>query len=475
MSILAQDTIVISPKTVNEIKQDIEDLKGATDCADVVSTKAELDAYDTSSLTDQAIVKVLQDESQNDAQTYYRYSASSDSFTLIGELGPFYTKDESDVLLSGKVDKYSGASQVYGTDVNGNQVTYTLSKYSLSNTVTLRDNNGQINVAQTPTSDYHATSKKYVDDADSGKVDKVSNASKIYGTDASSNQTTYDISTNATANTVAYRAGSGTLTVGTPTSNYHATTKKYVDDGLSGKVDKTDTENQVYGTNSAGAQRTLEYSNTTVANSIAQRDANSQLNINLTPTADNNATSKKYVDDRVNAAITEAVAFKGIVADETALPSSGNINGDMYWITAFSNNPPTGMTAGNSGSAIYKGDPDNRFFYTEDAIYQPDEQTIDLNGNGKLAVLISETTGNTITSNNDGLYVDQSGKVDKVTTASKVYGTDTTGAQTTYNVDSFGKVDDVQVNGTSIVSNKVANIDLTGKSGITLRVWGGNE
>lgn len=467
MSILAQDTIVISPKTVNEIKQDIEDLKGATDCADVVGTKAELDAYDTSSLTDQAIIKVLQDESQNDAQTYYRYSASSDSFTLIGELGPFYTKDESDELLAGKVDKYSGASQVYGTDVNGNQVTYTLSKYSLSNTVTLRDNNGQINVAQTPTTDYHATSKKYVDDADSGKVDKVSSASKVYGTDSSSNQTTYDISTNATANTVAYRAGSGTLTVGTPTSNYHATTKKYVDDADSNKVDKTNTENQIYGTNSAGAQRTLEYSNTTVGNSIAQRDANSQININLTPTANNHATSKKYVDDRVNAAITEAVAFKGIVADETLLPSSGNVNGDMYWITAFSSNPPTGMTEGNSGSAIYKGDPDNKFFYTEDAIYQPDEQTIDLNGNGKLAVLISETAGNTITSNNDGLYVDQSGKVDKVTTTNRVYGTDANGAQTTYDKNSFGQVDDVKVDNVSVVTNKIASIDLSGKQNKT--------
>jgi hypothetical protein len=83
------------------------------------------------------------------------------------------------------------------------------------------------------------TSKKYVDDADSGKVDKVSNASKIYGTDASSNQTTYDISTNATANTIAYRAGSGTLTVGTPTSNYHATTKKYVDDADALKQNKS--------------------------------------------------------------------------------------------------------------------------------------------------------------------------------------------------------------------------------------------
>lgn len=463
MSILAQDTIVISPKTVNEIKQDIEDLKGATDCADVVGTKAELDAYDTSKLTDQSIVKVLQDESQNYAQTYYRYSKSSDSFTLIGELGPFYTKDESDVLLGGKVDKTDTENQVYVTDSSGNQTTARYSIPAVASSIVKRTTTGQITVQETPSADADATSKKYVDDADSGKVDKVSSASKVYGTDSSSNQTTYDISTNATASTIAYRAGSGTLTVGTPTSNYHATTKKYVDDGLSGKVDKTDTENQVYGTNSAGAQRTLEYSNTTVANSIAQRDANSQLNVALTPTADNNSTSKKYVDDRVNAAIAEAVVFKGVVADQTALPQSGNTNGDMYWITAFVSPAPTGMTVGRSGSAIYKGDPDNKFEYTEDAIYQPDEQTIDLNGNGKLYTKVSSVANNSLTTQNDGLHVDISNKVDKVTTTNRVYGTDANGAQTTYDKNSFGQVDDVKVDNVSVVNNKIASIDLSGK------------
>ncbi|MBO7042953.1 hypothetical protein J6W34_00020 [bacterium] len=49
-------------------------------------------------------------------------------------------------------------------------------------------------------------------------------------------------------------------------------------------------------------------------------------------------------------------------------------------------------------------------------------------------------------------------KVSKVSTANKVYGTDSTGAQTTYDVNSFGAVDDVQVDGTSVVSNKIASL-----------------
>lgn len=49
-------------------------------------------------------------------------------------------------------------------------------------------------------------------------------------------------------------------------------------------------------------------------------------------------------------------------------------------------------------------------------------------------------------------------KVDKVITGNIVYGTDENGDQTTYNVDSFGQVDDVQVGGVSVVTNKIAEL-----------------
>lgn len=50
------------------------------------------------------------------------------------------------------------------------------------------------------------------------------------------------------------------------------------------------------------------------------------------------------------------------------------------------------------------------------------------------------------------------GKVDKVSVANKVYGTDSDGTQTTYDVGSFGQVDDVQVGGVSVVTNKIAEL-----------------
>lgn len=54
-------------------------------------------------------------------------------------------------------------------------------------------------------------------------------------------------------------------------------------------------------------------------------------------------------------------------------------------------------------------------------------------------------------------------KLDKTEEASKVYGTDSEGNQTLYDAESFGQVDDVLVNGESVVENKVANITVPTK------------
>ena len=57
-----------------------------------------------------------------------------------------------------------------------------------------------------------------------------------------------------------------------------------------------------------------------------------------------------------------------------------------------------------------------------------------------------------------GLQQELNDKVDKVSTANRVYGTDSNGDQTTYDANSFGQVDDVQVGGVSVVQNKIASL-----------------
>ena len=55
--------------------------------------------------------------------------------------------------------------------------------------------------------------------------------------------------------------------------------------------------------------------------------------------------------------------------------------------------------------------------------------------------------------------IDLTGKVDKTEEADQIYGTDSEGNQTTYDKEDFGKIDDVQLNGVSVVENKIANIE----------------
>lgn len=82
----------------------IDAIIASSDVKDIVGTKAELNAYDTSTLGDKDIIKVLQDESENNATTYYRWATATSTFTLIGEEGPYYTKAEADTLLNAKAD-----------------------------------------------------------------------------------------------------------------------------------------------------------------------------------------------------------------------------------------------------------------------------------------------------------------------------------------------------------------------------------
>lgn len=69
-----------------------------------------------------------------------------------------------------------------------------------------------------------------------------------------------------------------------------------------------------------------------------------------------------------------------------------------------------------------------------------------------------ETIDGKIDSEIDRATAEENKKVDKVATTNRVYGTDGSGNQTTYPVDEFGKVDDVQVGGVSVVQNKIANL-----------------
>ena len=69
--------------------------------------------------------------------------------------------------------------------------------------------------------------------------------------------------------------------------------------GEDGGVPTVSTANKIYATDSNGDQTTIEYgsSQTNSANKIVQRDANRDVLVPSTPTSNNGATSKRYVDN----------------------------------------------------------------------------------------------------------------------------------------------------------------------------------
>lgn len=88
---------------IDQVAEDLEELKNSPDVVDIVNTKADLDAYDTSKLGDKDVVRVLNDETKDNASTYYRWE--NGAWTYIGMTGPYYTKAQTDTLLANKADK----------------------------------------------------------------------------------------------------------------------------------------------------------------------------------------------------------------------------------------------------------------------------------------------------------------------------------------------------------------------------------
>lgn len=115
----------------NNLQGQIDAISASSDVTDIVGTYAELQSYDTSTLKDNDIVKVLQDENHSDETTYYRWSTSTETFTLIGEEGPYYTKSQTDTLLGDKQDLLTAGSNISIQETSsGNVISATDTTYS---------------------------------------------------------------------------------------------------------------------------------------------------------------------------------------------------------------------------------------------------------------------------------------------------------------------------------------------------------
>lgn len=109
------------------------------------------------------------------------------------------------------------------------------------------------------------------------------------------------------------------IPVGTPTADAHAANKKYVDDtvaaasvDVSGKLDKVETEDtyrRAYCVTSTGEQITTPVTSSVIGDSICRRDDNGRVSV-ANPTGNLHAANKSYVDQAVEAAVSELLRFR---------------------------------------------------------------------------------------------------------------------------------------------------------------------
>lgn len=111
----------------NEIWTEINMIEMASDVVDIVGTYAALQAYDTSHLQNNDIIKVLKDETHSNATTYYRWNKTTSQFSYVGEEGPYYTTSQTDQLLAGKQDMLTAGSnvQISNNVISATDTTYT--------------------------------------------------------------------------------------------------------------------------------------------------------------------------------------------------------------------------------------------------------------------------------------------------------------------------------------------------------------
>lgn len=96
----------------NNLQTQIDAITSKSDVVDVVADYAALQAYDTQHLGNNDVIKVLDDETHNDSQTYYRWNKTAGTWSYIGSEAPYYSKGQIDQQMQAKQDKLTAGTGI---------------------------------------------------------------------------------------------------------------------------------------------------------------------------------------------------------------------------------------------------------------------------------------------------------------------------------------------------------------------------
>lgn len=161
------------------------------------------------------------------------------------------------------------------------------------------------------------------------------------------------------------RADSGTILVPLDPgfSDYSATSKKYVSDGLNTKLTKvasSSSESQVYAKTPAGEQYMIDAGRTVINNGLVQRKANGQIRLVANPADATDAASKYYVDTKTSDKVTKSYV-DNTLTENLAVCTYQDFVGDTYkyiqgdaYYMVYSDNPDLKLCL-SDGTPIVEG------------------------------------------------------------------------------------------------------------------------
>ena len=289
----------------------------------------------------------------------------------------------------------------------------------------------------------------------STKVDKVTTPKVIYGTTADGQQTTYsttEIGSVNSVNGVTPQKDTTNILIDGSQINVDETQedKITIKDSLSNKLDKVSGDTVYYGTDAEGNQTTYKVVNNYLTNPLVL-SATTQDTIRFRYTSVDNQGQETLIDRK-------------IIADDKDILITGQEDSTDIHISVNSENvhfdtKESGLTSNTISNAIRELKTLNDDKVTTENLTTQLETINETITNNKeevdTAIEGIETNIDTIEGNVTNLT---NNKLDKVTTANVLYGTNSTGEQTTYSTNDLGKVETVN----SITPDESKNILIDG-------------